>query len=239
MKNKFFTQTKAIAMIALMTASTSAFAGDVKAKAEIISPAAGTEINNGKDFTLKVKVTNNSPYMWMASHMGMPGDYVSVKITVDGQVATTVKFDLTADLMAGSSVTLEKKVYITVPSDKKGAQFCTSVSVSGTANPDAGASPCGSVELKVHPTAISAIGQDIAVDVYPNPAASNLNVVLPAGVKGSIAVFDLTGKQIISESLTDATNSVSVANIPAGTYLYRIADTDGKLVQAGKVAVSH
>lgn len=73
-----------------------------------------------------------------------------------------------------------------------------------------------------------------SVSVFPNPVADNLLVVTDqSGEPFSFEMTDLTGKQVIFRTLEGITNRVSVIDLPAGLYLYRIV-MNGKSMQ-GKI----
>ncbi|HET8828590.1 MAG TPA: T9SS type A sorting domain-containing protein, partial [Pelobium sp.] len=63
-----------------------------------------------------------------------------------------------------------------------------------------------------------------SVSVYPNPTTDALNVGHGEGSNGSLSIFDLQGKSMISQALVNgSTNTaVNVANLTPGTYVLSI-----------------
>ena len=62
--------------------------------------------------------------------------------------------------------------------------------------------------------------------VYPNPVRDNLNVTLrtDAFQVTSLAVYDLTGKFVMSQSVTDNQINVNTQKLAAGSYFLRLSD---------------
>lgn len=83
--------------------------------------------------------------------------------------------------------------------------------------------PCGSADL---PETTAPAPTEEALRVAPNPAGDVLNVLLPAGTPtADYRVIDLAGRTLIGGRLTGERTAVSVADLPAGTYVLRC---DGK-----------
>src|ERR1044072_1970691 len=97
-----------------MAAAVAASAGAKSFKAEIVSPATGVEINSGKGFNIKVKLTNMDMMQPIMGNMGMPGmgEKIKVEIKVDGKIEASPEFELTSDLDPGMNTTLEKTITI-------------------------------------------------------------------------------------------------------------------------------
>ena len=73
-------------------------------------------------------------------------------------------------------------------------------------------------------TDVDIIKNDIAFDVYPNPASENVNIALSFENQESvlIQINDMTGKILFSKSLSNIqgihNNSINISNIPNGIY---------------------
>ncbi|MFM7726690.1 MAG: fasciclin domain-containing protein, partial [Flavobacteriales bacterium] len=68
--------------------------------------------------------------------------------------------------------------------------------------------------------------------IYPNPASDLLNISTP-GLKGStkFEIYNVTGKLMFGGSLTEMSNSISVATLAQGMYQLKLTN--------GNEAVSH
>ena len=71
------------------------------------------------------------------------------------------------------------------------------------------------------------------VKVHPNPTDDLLFVELSNGAEiANIALYDLQGRVVGANNhsplQTDATATLSLKSIPAGVYLLRVTDTDGR-----------
>ena len=75
------------------------------------------------------------------------------------------------------------------------------------------------------------ITDDAALSVYPNPADNLLYVELRgnAGI-ANVALYDLQGRVVmgVCDTPQQGTATLSVKNVPAGVYLLRVTDADGK-----------
>ena len=73
---------------------------------------------------------------------------------------------------------------------------------------------------------------DATLTVYPNPTDDVLFVELRGGSGiANIALYDLQGRMVGANShspLRAGTATLNVRNIPAGVYVLRVTDADGK-----------
>lgn len=74
--------------------------------------------------------------------------------------------------------------------------------------------------------------------IYPNPTSTTIfweNTALPQ-FSGKATLFDLTGKRMLARDFSGQA-SLDVSTLPAGLYLLRISDDQGRPAGAGKVEV--
>ena len=65
--------------------------------------------------------------------------------------------------------------------------------------------------------------QQIKFAMYPNPAKTNLNIVLPSNLENSkVEVYDILGKIVLKKDLQASFNTLDVSDIKAGIYLVKI-----------------
>ncbi|MCC6690813.1 MAG: T9SS type A sorting domain-containing protein [Bacteroidia bacterium] len=77
------------------------------------------------------------------------------------------------------------------------------------------------------------------IQIYPNPANDKLNIALhlEADQTGSIFIYDLTGKLMLTSVLTGSNNSeVSTSLLSDGLYIYKVAINDSP-VSTGKLSI--
>ncbi len=78
------------------------------------------------------------------------------------------------------------------------------------------------------------------IKVYPNPASTMLNVEIQnKSEQDNFCLYNDFGQLVECTRMNNNFNTVSVSNLPAGLYYYRITDENGKLIKADKVAVIH
>src|SRR5581483_617290 len=78
----------------------------------------------------------------------------------------------------------------------------------------------------VSPLAVNDIADaaKASVEVYPNPAFSQVNFRVKGENAHSIEVYDITGKEVSAETLKDNALSLNTNTYPAGLYIYKLVD---------------
>jgi len=108
------------------------------------------------------------------------------------------------------------------------------------------ASPASTVEAAVDDIVIyekafaTGIGDHdrLKASIFPNPAGSEIHVRLSKSANGYIALYDLSGRQVVLQNLTNATEySLNTSSVASGTYFVTIK-TEGYM-QSHKVSVIH
>ena len=73
------------------------------------------------------------------------------------------------------------------------------------------------------------IPADAALSVYPNPTGDLLHIELSGAEIANVALYDLQGRVVRhGTSLQGGTATVNLRNVPAGVYLLRVRDAEGK-----------
>ncbi|MBC8046181.1 MAG: T9SS type A sorting domain-containing protein [Fimbriimonadaceae bacterium] len=75
---------------------------------------------------------------------------------------------------------------------------------------------------------------DISINIYPNPVHQFLffNISLQLNTKMDVSVFDITGRKIIAQAITNQNNNViNISTLPAGNYFLEIRSGSKKAVQ--------
>ena len=73
------------------------------------------------------------------------------------------------------------------------------------------------------------------INIYPNPASSELFVDFENPIKGDLLIYDLSGRIVLNTTLSDVKTKISVATLPKNTYLYNITDRTGKILKSGRI----
>ncbi len=89
------------------------------------------------------------------------------------------------------------------------------------------------------PLSVENMPADVTSRVYPNPANNVVNVELPKGSKGSVSLYDITGKVLIEQTVNENENkySLNTSSLAPGTYMVLVQTQYA--VQNTKVVVSH
>jgi len=78
----------------------------------------------------------------------------------------------------------------------------------------------------------------LKASIYPNPATDEIHIRLSNATNGYIALYDLTGKQILMQNLNTGTDySLNASSVTSGTYFVTVK-TD-KFIQSHKVVIMH
>lgn len=72
----------------------------------------------------------------------------------------------------------------------------------------------------------------MGTNVYPNPGGNMLNI-RTALQDARIEIYDLTGRLIYNQEITDSITSIDAENWPSGTYVWRVM-ADGQEAESGK-----
>lgn len=76
--------------------------------------------------------------------------------------------------------------------------------------------------------AIDGVDQ-LALSLWPNPAADRLNVTLDRAAEA--VLYDLTGRQLAAYSLVAGRNSLDISSLDAGVYMLRVEGTACKIIK--------
>lgn len=92
--------------------------------------------------------------------------------------------------------------------------------------------------LWVSPTVDATVGvedQSFATEVklHPNPASSEVNIIVPNRLEAELRLFDVSGKLLKSdhEAVLDNQYSLDVSNLPSGVYYIKLNSTEGAVVK--------
>lgn len=69
-----------------------------------------------------------------------------------------------------------------------------------------------------------------ALELYPNPTTDFLNIRFENSLNGSVEIFDMNGKLVISQSLDNNETQVNVSALANGTHLLVVKDDRGKMI---------
>jgi hypothetical protein len=73
--------------------------------------------------------------------------------------------------------------------------------------------------------------------VYPNPFSANVIIELSTLPESGavINVFDLSGKKLKQEKITQLRTTLNLGHFIAGMYIYHVVNSDGQLISSGKL----
>jgi hypothetical protein len=96
-------------------------------------------------------------------------------------------------------------------------------------DPCSGAASYGQAEdytVNISGTAAVADVSKENIKVYPNPVKDIFNIDAPSTVK-SVAVFDISGKQVLTKDISAAKSQIDFSKLATGTYLVKITLENG------------
>ncbi|MFK7968746.1 MAG: T9SS type A sorting domain-containing protein [Bacteroidia bacterium] len=89
---------------------------------------------------------------------------------------------------------------------------------------------------QLNPTSVDREFEQVSLTLSPNPTTDVLNIEWDhRGKAGYLEIFDLNGKAVYAELIREPEVSISLQEIPAGTYVARLLELGGSRVFLGKV----
>lgn len=73
--------------------------------------------------------------------------------------------------------------------------------------------------------------------VCPNPTTGNIIIKNPLSLKVSFILYDVTGAIAEEEKINSSSTSIDITQLPNGIYIYSIIDSNGLVVNTGKIVV--
>lgn len=93
--------------------------------------------------------------------------------------------------------------------------------------------------LKAMPTVgINEYEAPVEVNVYPNPAQTEINVMTDAAKAFAIEVYDLTGRIVATQTITSDISTINTSAFANGMYTYTIIGKEKTVLNRGKFSVA-
>lgn len=127
----------------------------------------------------------------------------------------------TADLIAGETFEIN---YTNVEDTDAVVQYGFVV-IGVNANP-ADEAALGNIVVGANTLSVASFDAN-SISVYPNPAVNNWNISSNSEVITAVAVYDVTGKQVLNASPDATTYSVDASTLAPGVYVTSITTTQG------------
>lgn len=77
-----------------------------------------------------------------------------------------------------------------------------------------------------------------SVNVFPNPATTEVNISVSNGIATQADIYDITGQKIHSYQLKNSLSSISTSTYNPGLYFYKLYDRNGNELKMGKFTVT-
>lgn len=78
---------------------------------------------------------------------------------------------------------------------------------------------------------------NISLSAFPNPVSDILNLTVNDFNQSTLhfQLYDMQGKLLINEQITEQLSKVKMANLPAATYLLHVLNTENKTIKSFKI----
>jgi hypothetical protein len=63
--------------------------------------------------------------------------------------------------------------------------------------------------------------------IYPNPVKSTVNIDLSSVDNSSVDVYDIDGRKILTQKLSNSSNTINIDNLSSGMYLFKVTSDQG------------
>lgn len=103
--------------------------------------------------------------------------------------------------------------------------YSATVSYVGNEQPDL----CSGTVQPLILTSVNENNVDAIVAMFPNPANDVLN--LQTKLNGMVALYDITGKQVLSANVTKGSNTISLNGLANGVYTLNLATANGAVAR--------
>ncbi len=77
----------------------------------------------------------------------------------------------------------------------------------------------------------------LELTVGPNPASDHVIIKNTLNPKALFVLYDITGRKIVEEKITNTSNFIDINSYPAGLYIYSIKDENGTALKSGKLVI--
>lgn len=111
--------------------------------------------------------------------------------------------------------------------------YTVCLTVSNSAGTD---TACQTISVTV--TGLTEAWQHLTLELYPNPVANELQLQIDWPEPLQWELYDALGRKVQARTF-EQTTTVSVTDLPRGTYLYTLRTAEGQLVARGQVLVVH
>ncbi|MBA2613783.1 MAG: T9SS type A sorting domain-containing protein [Bacteroidetes bacterium] len=165
------------------------------------------------------------------------GTYVNAMRVVTTQ---TINFAIPTALTNGT-VTQKNWDYYNVGSTKE-AWFSITTSTIVITGP-AASSSTQTLVTRRNPSVVTGLNPTgfapINVGVFPNPSSTTVNFITESTEAKQVAVYDVTGKLVAKQNLTDGKLTLDVSSYTTGLYMYSVIGNANETLKSGKITVSH
>ena len=188
---------------------------------------------------IKAKVTNttssNLNLDWKITGHSLPNDFINAGFGICDNF-TCYNYNTTSDYDDNKESTLASTQFM----DLKLQVYLESV--AGNGNPwyitvtliDSATMYSEPVTFAVTKwtTNVPSIAKSNNINMYPNPASDELNVIFDPGVGvKNITVYNLIGKAVtVYKTTSNSSAKLNIENLPSGVYFIRLSDNQGRVV---------
>ncbi len=77
-------------------------------------------------------------------------------------------------------------------------------------------------------------GENEVVRIYPNPAGNTLNISLDNAILRSVVIYDLSGREVFTQTVSDATSrehQLNLSQLPPGAYVMKVETGNGNVIK--------
>ena len=93
---------------------------------------------------------------------------------------------------------------------------------------------CDSIDNWLTSTELLHTPQKNNIKIYPNPAGNTLNISLDNAILRSVVIYDLSGREVFAETVSDATarkHQLNLSQLPPGAYVMKVETGNGNVIK--------
>lgn len=88
-------------------------------------------------------------------------------------------------------------------------------------------------------TGLTNYSNQSTMKVYPTIVTNNINFEFENSNFRFIAIYDVTGKEVMNEKTDNKLHTLQLSNLQSGYYIYKVSDGNNRSLNTGKFMVSH
>lgn len=206
-------------------------------------------------YPMSISTTSSSTTAGSITVLSLPGTFTGNSNTLaDGtgtlilasgtysnviRVVTTQTINFNLPPFATGTVTQKNWDYYNVSSPKEALFTISTSTLASSVSPTS----TQTIVTRRNPAIATGLNANsfasINLAVFPNPSSTTVNFATENTEAKQVAVYDVTGKLVVKQNLTEGKLTLDVSAYTTGLYMYSVIGNANQTLKTGKITVSH